>query len=107
MDLTLVRRLPNTRRGSVTNSLIIVLTYLTIIDQRGRNLLTLIPIRALRQRHCVGGGGAPPTKEIGGGGSAKFLTSPTCFKSVSAKNFCYQGMHVEQLFFAVFCPQIR
>jgi len=72
--------------------------------------LFVIVNRALRPHHRVGGG-APVNcgrrRRRRGVEVRPYLISHTCFKSFSAKNFWYQGMHVEQLFFAVVWPHIR
>jgi len=66
--------------------------------------------RALRRRYSVGGG-APPAKNIVGGGAAwavEFYNFAYLFqKFFSVKNLRYKGMHVQQLFFSIVWPQIR
>jgi len=62
---------------------------------------------AARRSILFGGSDTPPVqKKIGGSAGAEVRISHTCFKSSSAKNFCYQGMHAKQLFVAAVWPQI-
>src|SRR6218665_554875 len=65
--------------------------------------------RALRRRHCVGGGAPQGQKICGGGGAAravKFSNFTFFFQVLSAKNFCYKSMHVQPLYLAVVWPQL-
>src|SRR6218665_783039 len=78
--------------------------------------------RALRRRHSIGGGApvnfswgrwrAPVQKNWRrrrriAAWAVKFFNFVYLFQNFFSKEFCYQGMHVEQLYFAAVCPQIR
>jgi len=56
----------------------------------------------------VGGSGSgPKSRRRGVAWAVKYSNFACLFQSFSANNFCYEGMDVQQLLFAVVWSQIR